>query len=526
MNKEFIKRLTLAHGWIGLIFSGLLFIIFFAGSIALFRQEITLWSMQPHMPITQGSQVTVNNVLLTALDGREYDAKEHITLVLPTADSHYFKAYVDIKDRPTEPHFDELTIDPVSGEIVSEGSKFELAEFIYHLHYDLNIPAGKYVLGFVTLFFLFALISGVFIHARKLISNFFQYRGSKHKRSQLLDMHNVVGVVSLPFTLMYAVSGLIFNLVVIYQVAFALTVYQGDGEALLRDAGFETIAPQWKDTPQAHLNIDKLIAKTTKEYGIAPRMLTIYNYGDESAVIQLRSEDTSELTTAYNVAYSLTDGSVVMKSDNQNPNSLTVGTGVLRKLHYGNYAALDLRFVYLALGFAVCGLIITGNFLWLEKREKQRQFSQRTLTIARYVTMVSSAGIMVAISTAFLAERLMPISWVNRAELLSQVFWITLGISALVYAIPKVSQYYRVALAKSLHLCAGLTGLTVIFSIVTLQQSLIALIKTESYTVLAVDLSLVIATLLFVKIGNVVQRKATSTDAQSDITPSTFVDNV
>ena len=43
MNKEFIKRLTLAHGWIGLVFSSLLFIIFFAGSIALFRQEITLW---------------------------------------------------------------------------------------------------------------------------------------------------------------------------------------------------------------------------------------------------------------------------------------------------------------------------------------------------------------------------------------------------------------------------------------------------------------------------------------------------
>ena len=477
------------------------------------------------MPVTQGPQISTSEVLATALKDRNYDAKEHITIVLPSADSHYFKAYVDIKDRPMEPHYDELTIDPVTGDIVSEGSKFELADFIYRLHYNLNIPAGKYVLGFVTLFFLFALISGIFIHARKFIANFFQYRGDKHKRSQLLDMHNVVGVISLPFTIMYAISGLIFNLVIIYQIAFALTVYQGDGEALLRDAGFKTIAPTWENTPRSTLNIDQLIDKVTGEYGIAPRMLTLYNYGDKSSVIQLRSQDTSELTAAYNIAYSLTDGSVVMKSDSQHPNTLTIGTGVLRKLHYGNYAALDLRFIYFVLGLAVCGLIITGNFLWLEKREKQRQFSQRTLTIARYITMVGSAGIMVAISTAFLTERLMPINWKDRADLLAGVFWITLGASALVYALPKVSQHYRTALAKSLHLCAGLLGLTVIVSIVTLQQSLLSLVKAQSYTVLAVDLSLVIITLLFVKIGHVIQSKAKSTVVESDITPSTVPDN-
>jgi len=335
MNKESIKRLTLAHGWLGLVFSGLLFIIFFAGSIALFRQEITLWSMQPHFPVTSGENIGVNKVLKTALADRDYDANEHITLILPSTDSHYYKAYVDIKDREKEPHYDELLIDPVTGKIVSEGYKFDLADFIYRLHYNLNIPSGKYVLGFVTLFFLFALISGIFIHARKLVSNFFQYRGEKHKRSQLLDMHNVVGVISLPFTIMYAISGLIFNLVIIYQVAFALTVYKGDGEALLKDAGFTVIAPEWLDKPVDHVDIDKLIAKVSDEYQVAPRMLTIYNYGDESAVIQLRSQDTSELTTTYNVAYSLVDERVIMKSDNDHPNSLTIGTGVLRKLHYG-----------------------------------------------------------------------------------------------------------------------------------------------------------------------------------------------
>lgn len=508
MNKEFIKRLTLAHGWLGLVFSGLLFIIFFAGSIALFRQEITLWSMQPHFPVTSGETIGVNKALDAALANRNYDSKEHITLILPSADSHYYKAYIDIKDREHEPHYDELLIDPVTGEIVSEGDKFDLAEFIYRLHYDLNIPSGKYVLGFVTLFFLFALVSGIFIHARKLVNNFFQYRGVKHKRSQLLDMHNVVGVISLPFTIMYAVSGLIFNLVIIYQVAFALTVYKGDGDALLKDAGFEAIAPVWQDKPITHVDIDKLIAKVSNEYQVAPRMLTIYNYGDESAVIQLRSQDTSELTTAYNAAYSLADERVIMKSDNEHPNSLTIGTGVLRKLHYGNYAAVDLRFIYLILGFSVCGLIITGNLLWLEKREKLRSFSPRTLSIARYVTILSSTGIIFSTSVAFLCERLMPVSWLDRVDILGQTFWASLAVIAIIYALPKVRANYRLALAISLYASAAVLLLTLSISFMALKQPLIDLFMVGSYTVLAVDLAIFISALLLAKVGHSVVIKA------------------
>ncbi|WP_394392147.1 PepSY domain-containing protein [Shewanella woodyi] len=54
MNKEFLKRITEAHSWLGLIISGLLFIVFFTGSISLFRNEIALWSILPHHAPAQG----------------------------------------------------------------------------------------------------------------------------------------------------------------------------------------------------------------------------------------------------------------------------------------------------------------------------------------------------------------------------------------------------------------------------------------------------------------------------------------
>lgn len=511
MNKEFIKRLTLAHGWIGLVFSGLLFIIFFAGSIALFRQELYLWSMQPHAPVTNGSEITAEQALESAIANRDVDTKEHITIIFPSDTFYYYKAFVDIKDREgtDQEHYDLLFIDPITGEVISEGFKFNLGEFIYRLHYNLNIPNGKYVLGFVTLFFLFAIISGIFIHARKLISNFFQYRGDKHKRSQLLDMHNVVGVISIPFTLMYAISGLIFNLVIIYQIAVALTIYGGDQRALLQDAGVQFIEPEWQDKPTERVNIDGLIAKVTQEYqGVAPRMLTIHNFGDESSVIRLRSEDTSELTTDYDSTYSLVDESVVSKSDIENPNSITIGTGVLRKLHYADYASLSLRIVYFILGLAVCGLIVTGNLLWIQKREKQRNHSTRTLVVARYMTMVSSVGIIFATSIAFLCERLMPINLANRTDVLGQVFWIALAISAFIYILPSIQSHYKKAISATLLLSAGIIFTTLLTSMWLFGDTLIGWIANGNYIVLGVDIGLFISALLLAFVGVVILKKS------------------
>lgn len=508
MNKEFIKRLTLAHGWIGLTFSGLLFIIFFAGSIALFRQEVGLWAIQPHLPVNTGEPASVEKVIESALAGRDFDNKEHFTLLLPTNDNPYYKAFVDIKGRTGEDHHDELLLDPITGEVVSEGHKFEFGEFMYKLHYDLNIPAGKYVLGFVTLFFLFIMISGIFIHAKKLISNFFQYRGEKHKRSQLLDIHTVVGTITFPFMLMYAISGLIFNLVIIYQVATVVTLYKGDQAALFKDAGILAIEPEWQDKPTERVNIDELIAKVSDEYQVAPRMLTIFNYGDESSVIRFRSLRTSELTTDYDSTYSLVDERVIIKSDSDNPNSLTLGTGVLRKLHYGNYSSVNLRILYLFLALSVCGLIVTGNFLWIEKREKLRNHGTRSITLARYITMLCSAGIIFATSIGFFNERFIPADWDNRVEILHQAFWISLAISAIIFALPKVRANYKKALSVCLYISAGVIYVTLAMSIALFAQPLIDLFNAGSYTTFAVDVALFISASLLTLIGVKLMKKS------------------
>ncbi|MDP2560644.1 PepSY domain-containing protein [Psychrobium sp. 1_MG-2023] len=495
LSKQLIKNLTEAHSWIGLIISSLLFIVFFAGSIALFRSEINLWSMQPHFDVhhKDQQQVSVDTILDNALAGRDYDGKEHITLVMPQPHSPFYRAYIDIKDRPQEPHYDSLLLDPVTGKVISEGDKFQLANFIYQLHYDLNLPWGLYIVGFITLFFFFALISGIFIHARKFIANFFQYRNGEHKRTQLLDMHNVVGVISIPFTVMYAITGLIFNLVIIYQIAFALLLYKGDQDALLNDAGIVQIAPEWQDKPVSRANLAQLVSNLETKYQLQPERIRFYNYGDASGVIEVRANSEKEFGYQYTTTHSFADGHTLTVHDDSNPNTLVLGLDTLKKLHYANFANVDLRVIYFILGLAVCALIVTGNLLWIEKQQKRRHHSARAISMARYVTNVGSVGIVVATSVAFMSERLVPINIVERMDIIILCFYLGLLVSAVAFLLPKNQEKSRQLIAIQLNLSAVVLISTVILDWVLFQNKIVALSQAGYQQTIGVEIGLLLS---------------------------------
>lgn len=495
MNKSFLKKLTEAHSWVGLVISGLLFVVFFAGSISLFRAEINQWSLQPHFSLPTQTPLPLSKIMEKAVEGENFDPKEHLTLVLPSKHNPYYEAFIDVHHEEGQEDYVGVLIDPVTGEKIANHDDFNLAEFIYDLHIDLNIPAGKYVIGFVALFFFFALVSGIFIHARKLVSNFFQYRNGEHKRSQLLDMHNVVGVMSLPFTIMYAISGLIFNLVIIYQIAFALVLYKGDQQALLDDAGYMAVTPVWVDKSWTSPNIDELYQQTINKYEITPRVARVYNYGDESAVLHFFGAEKSSLTNSYEVTYHLKDNSILFTKDEENPNTLVKGLYVISKLHFGDFAGIDLRILYFILGIGVCGLIVTGNLLWIEKRSKQKSQSRKTLAFVNNFTLWGTGGVVLATSVAFLVERLTPVTVANRSDYMLISF-----VAALIcVAIALIFNHSKKAfLAYLLQGAAAMVVLTVICDWILFSDAIITLSQQGVWTIIGTEIGmLVVSAILF-----------------------------
>jgi uncharacterized iron-regulated membrane protein len=433
MKKETLKNLTFSHGWIGIIISGLLFLIFLAGSISLFRAEIYQWSVEPSQGVQQGTTLSPSEIMQIAIKGRQFDAKEHLAVLPPDDSSPYYRVYVDLLEPHKGEHFIGLLMEPTTGKVIGEIDQFFLAEFIYSLHESGNLPGqyGRYIFGVVTLFFFFMLMSGVFIHAKKLFNNFFQYRADSNRRSQWLDMHNVIGTISLPFTVMYAMTGLIFNIIIVYQIAFAVVLYKGDQQALLADAGFHTIQPEWQDQPAEFNNIDSQVSVFTEEFGYVPRVIRMYNYGDKSAVLHLIGEIKGAFPQRYEVAIKLEDESILFKNDSADHSEVRHGTDVMAELHFGSFAGLDLRFIYFILGLGVCGLIVTGNLLWIEKRQKNRKESKRAVNVMTKLTLATTIGMILACSAAFLTESLMPMDMENRAQVLIYAFLAVLGLASI-----------------------------------------------------------------------------------------------
>jgi uncharacterized iron-regulated membrane protein len=504
MSREFLKRLTEAHSWLGLIISGAIFVVFFAGSISLFRDEIEQWSMQPHLAISEGEKLPISQIVERAIEGVPFDPKEHLTLITPIDNRPYYEAYVDVHHEAGEEDHVHFFIDPNTGEKFGNIDGFKLADFIYDLHTDLNIPAGTYVVGFITLFLFFAVVSGVFIHARKLVNNFFQYRSENNPRSKLLDIHNVVGVMSLPFTLMYAFSGLIFNLVIIYQIAFAVFLYQGDKQALLNDGGYNIVKVEWQNKAWETPDIDGMYNEITEKYQKAPRIVRIYNYGDESAVMHVFVTEKNSLTENYEIAYNLTDRSINFVRDADNPNVLRQGLYVITKLHFGDYAGVDLRILYFILGLGVCVLIVTGNLLWIEKRSKKRNQSPKTLSFVNNFTLWSTGGVILSTAVAFLVDRLSPMQLVNRDDYMVYSFIFTL----LVVAVLLVFNHNKKSFLGWLLKVSGYIAIAVVVvDWVMFNKEIVTLWQQGVTTIIGTEIVLVIIATLLIFIGRKLANK-------------------
>ena len=511
-QSQWVKNLTESHSWIGVIISPLLFLIFWAGAVTLFYEEVKQWAVVPQFPVAlEQNQVPLQQIVEDKLAQHDFDYEEHLMVQMPSEHDPYYKVFLDLvrEEGKQDEHGEvvSLLIDPNSGASVANRDDFFLGDFIYRLHYDLNLPGGAYLIGIISLFFFFALVSGVFIHAKKLFKHFFLYRNDKNRRDQLLDLHNVVGVMTLPFTLMYAISGLVFNLAIVYQIAFVVFIYQGDQDTLFKDAGFTLF-----DEPRIEQSIDmtrayEIIEQTRQRPDFYLRNVIFYNYGDESAIIQLRGNDLAHFSQKDEFFYRVKTGELLNKTDIENYNVFRKGREIIATLHFGDFAGVDVRVVYFILSIAICAMIVIGNMLWLDKRTLQQNVSQRTISVVRGLTLGGCGGLIVATTVAFLVERVLPAAMQARADYLIASFILSLVMAiVLSYSISNKRRYLTQMIMLS---CLVLTA-TIAADWYLFASEIIQLTRQGFYGIVGVE----IAMLLMIISGLYIVRKLSQSPSQ------------
>lgn len=269
---------------------------------------------------------------------------------------------------PTD-DFRSVAIDARTAQVLAQ-PRFDEG-FMYvmlKLHVDLfaGLP-GKLFLGFMGLLLLLAIVSGMVLYApfmRKL--EFGTVRRSKRTRLKWLDLHNLLGIVTLVWLFVVGATGIIntwADLVIKYwqydQLSALMVPYQGQPTVPLVERGS---VQRSLEAAQARVPGTKLsfIAFPGTAYS-SPHHTAFFLKGNEpftSKLLQpvLVDAKTTEITAAPKLPWYL------------------AALLVSQPLHFGDYGGRPMQIIWALLDIATIIVLGSGLYLWLGKGRPAREY--------------------------------------------------------------------------------------------------------------------------------------------------------
>ncbi|MGO4328446.1 PepSY-associated TM helix domain-containing protein [Cupriavidus sp. 2TAF22] len=423
MKAATLRLYQTLHTWVGLMAGWALFIAFFAGAITVFHEELHTWQ-SPHRsvadrPVAQESDPAALDRFMRELVAAHPKSADSAYVTLPTVHEPEFTAYWQDKDGEWQTSSSaKLEAGRNTPRDTSlDASQGELAAFLNSLHYTLGVPvAGNYFMGAISVLYGLALVSGVLLHLPRLKPDLFAIRPGRNLKRFWMDAHNVVGLFSLPFHLVFAITGAVLCLAMVLVMVFNVLAFDGKlFEALPR---MTTASPELKAAgqPAQMLPAATLMAAARERAGerFTPLSLRYQHYGDANALIEIRGDTTRALgnygSVSVHAAAGRDDSGKVLA--NQTPGGRDGNHAIystIYALHFGTYGDLALRLVYLLAGLAGAFLFYSGNLLWIESRRKTRKADQpRVHRLLAQATVGVCIGCCIGVAAAFCGALIWP----------------------------------------------------------------------------------------------------------------------
>ncbi|KPC55454.1 PepSY-associated TM helix domain-containing protein [Amantichitinum ursilacus] len=397
-----LRLYTALHSWTGLLAGFALFVAFYAGAITVFQDDIRAWQDPSTRNVAQETPKDGERLLERVLVAHP-EIKSRVSLQLPAETGGAYVAWwYDLKKKAWS-NASLATLDGPEG-----GTRADLTSFVNAVHYSLGISAGGiYFMGVVSVLYGLALVSGVIIHLPRLTKDLLSLRPGKNLKKLWQDTHNLIGIVSLPFHLIFAITGAVFCLYALLLAGFNTLGFDGKLEPKVNMAldVIGEVQPANKAAPM--LPLDVLLKKAeARAPGFEPTSLTILNYGDANAEMAVRGDSDRSLAPYGNVGIRMADGVItdVQAARERDANHATMSG--MYSLHFGSYGAYMVKWLYFILGLGGAFLFYSGNLLWVESRRKARQNRQTTSSYRMaQATVGICIGTCIGISAAFVATQ-------------------------------------------------------------------------------------------------------------------------
>jgi uncharacterized iron-regulated membrane protein len=352
-----MKAWFLVHKWTSLVCTAFLLLLCVTGLPLIFYEEINhLTGAEPEVAEPAAGAKPVNLDVLVAKAVAQHPGDVPLFL---SWDDHAPAVYVNLGARPDTPPSEMHTVilHAYTGEILpappfNEGVMF----FLYRLHTDIFAGlAGMLFLGAMSLLFAASLVSGVVIYApfmRRL--DFGTVRTGRSSRLKWLDLHNLMGVVTLAWALVVGLTGTINTL------STPLLAAWQSGELAALTRGYEG-----KPAPQVFASLEKAVADAR---AAAPGMTPAYvSYpgtgysGQHHYGVYVHGETPLGERLYRPVLIDAATGELTATPD------LPLYLKVLllsQPLHFGDYGGLPLKIVWALLDLVTIIVLGSGLYLW------------------------------------------------------------------------------------------------------------------------------------------------------------------
>ncbi|EGJ10919.1 PepSY-associated TM helix domain-containing protein [Rubrivivax benzoatilyticus] len=423
MRTDFIRVYKSVHTWTGIVAGLALFIAFYAGALTVFKEPLQRWSAPPAAGVEATPLAAAPELIARTLAAHP-QAAEGFSLHLVAAEHRAGRLSWDEHEPGADDH-DELAgrrmaavLDAGGALRSAEADGSRVAEFIDVLHRVVGLPVDRdeyrWLMGAVCVAYVLALVSGVVVLLPTLVKDFFALRLGRNLKRMWLDAHNVVGIVSLPFHLLMALTAVGF--------AFHDGIYALQDRVLHDGRLGATFAPPRSGDapavrdPAAMLAPALLVEKARAlALGFEPTMLQYARLDGPRPTVRIWGRDAATVSPRVPGGFAVLDPYTgrVLSTDYLPRRQTTAFTAIstVFALHFATFGGTPLQWMYFVLGLAGAWLFYSGNLLWVESRRKARRgdvplpAQRRDVRAMAALTVGVALGCVVGISATLVAGK-------------------------------------------------------------------------------------------------------------------------